>query len=260
MAVGDVAYTDLSVVEENGTIQSMTAKRIYVVTGATASAKLASALSQCGDVSGDIPAAFTNLRLTKRTAKLIDETLDLVEVTIEYGPAADYLSTTFMWESDGSLRQVNRTTDYWGIPITVYYAYPADYYDTDLAGETIYQTGTVSLGIPAFTMTGKGLVATNTPLVWANKISGRLNSDRWFGGAARCWICQPPKMKLYDASTSPNLYETTVIMEYHNEGWEEWAYFRLNDGTVPPPPCPGAIKHVVQYPTADFNVPFPTSQ
>lgn len=267
MAIGDVHYTSLDCTEENGAITSMRAKRIFAVTpGTVASTMLNSALTQCTETRGHIPASFPNLRLSKRTAKLVDEQNSLVEVTLEYVPYTDYVSTTFIWKSGGGLRQVQRTTDYYGIPVTVTYTYPSDpaspyYYwdDENLAGATVTQGVTLSLNIPTFTMTGRGIVQTDTPLEWANRIKGRLNSDPWMGGAARSWLCQSAEFEPHDLSTSPNEYLFTVGMEYHNEGWEEYAVFTRPDGTIVPNPGPLSIKHVVQYPTADFNVPFPGS-
>jgi len=266
MAIGSVLLGDVSAVEEYGAIKSMTVKKRFTVAKGIASTMLNDALAACPEKRGDIPTSFPNLRLAKRTAKIVDKTNDIVEVTLDYVSSSDYLSTTFQWKGGGGLYQTQRTTDYYGIPVTVSYTYPTDpsvagypFNCPEKAGLTETQGCTLALNIPTFTMTGRGIVATNTPLVWANKIKGRVNSDPWFGGGARLWICQSVEFEPHNTATSPNEYLFTVVMEFHNERWDQMAVFIADDGKPVPPPCPNAIKYVIQYPTADFNVPFPTA-
>jgi hypothetical protein len=257
---GPLATSTLTASEKWGIVNKFCARYLVTgVTGASVSARIAAVLADV-NLPGywDTLAAYPGMRCVDRTVTLIDDNVGSFYVDVEYVPIADS-QAGFIFESTGSLNQVTKERNYYGVPITVSHTYPAD--DPDFPSETVTQGASVSVMSPQITMAATGIIQVDYPLNTLVDWLWKVNSVAWMGGIAGGWLCVDVGHKLLDSSTSPYKYQFRFAFQYKPDGWNPMAYF-IDSRTGEPPSglvAGTGYKTVSSYPTKDFNELFPST-
>ena len=263
---GYATIQNISLVEDNGAIKSLTADYQVHPPGGGWSPKDGSQIVQCLSATG-LPAAnqagtatgLENLVVTKRTVKPDNGDNDIMRVTVVYEPkGGDTDQTNLIIRTSASLEQIETEVDKFGNAVTVQHTYPSD--DYEFPSQTITQGGKVQVTNAVASRTATGLFTTDIPSAELDIFLNKVNGNPWGGAEAGTWLCTDASYVPHDLAVSPSEYIFTFEFQFKEEGWNPKAVFTRPDGSVPSGIVQGVgTTSVDWYFRVDFNETFPLS-
>lgn len=239
-------------------------RRRLVVSGLLNTNTDARTLQEALDESGvpafnTSPTGFTNLLLTKRIVRQIQNSPTSAEVILEYESKAD-AGLNYTFRGSSSVQSVQTEKDIAGFPITVQHSYPAN--DPDFPGETKTQVVPITFLQPQTTFIATGLESNDNPHILASQWQGYINSVEWAGAGASAWLVTRVTFDPHDLSTTPTVWKFTFEFQFNPDFWTPLAFFRDQTTGRPPPGLIQGIgsKLIARYPSRDFNEKFPIVQ
>jgi len=225
----------LEAVERHGVIQKLV--RSVRVSGMDSSdyTALTDALDTVTDVHGDQLSETDNLVLTKRHVRAVDKTLCDVILTYEHfvnegQDLGSPVQGVLTGEMRANIQQRTTNLNADGNQITVSHTWPDT--DDDWPGETVTQSGEISIYEAQKTFTIEGIKMTSRPVGIANRIVGKVNASWWANGAPRTWMCTACNWKPYDIDTA-RCY-MTFEFQHNVDSWDPDVYF-IDSRTGNPP-------------------------
>jgi hypothetical protein len=196
-----------------------------------------------------------------------DATVDLFYRRLEGGTSET--GTTPTLRGGTTLKQIQTQKDRDGNPIYVSHLWPATSHElypdgTPKANTTERAIATINALVPMSSISGRLIVATNTPGAITQDYAGKVNSSTWQGGAERTWLCTSATFELVDNTTSPKLYALDFVFEYDDQTWDNdttAVFINPDTGQVPevedvPLPNGKEVVQVQYYQTKNFNEDF----
>ena len=253
----DSTPEELELVEEDGAVTRM--RRRLLVTGLTSGNYQAAkeALDTIGvPAFNTTPVGVTNLRLTRRSARILKDSPSKAYVELDYTPIGSN-DTGFVFHGSSSLRQLTTQNDLYGRAITVSHTFPSG--DPDWPNETITQGAEATVLYPQHTLTATGILARDYPISVGARWEGCVNARRWADGPAGRWLCESVSYEPHDMSATPKTWRYTFSFAYDGNGWQPPVIFRdSRDGKPPPNLVAGVGTKTAQcYQYIDFNDLFP---
>lgn len=224
-----------------------------------------------GFTPGSVPTSSTgtsydNLKLKKRTARLVPGELDVVDIDFEYvGPTrgeSDYSHDDSgdysqggeaLWKGTASLGSEVASVDRFGNPLEVAHTYPVT--DEDFAGKTDTQRAEINVDLPQGTIEGTFVWVGDFPLALRQQFLGRLNIQPWAGGQTGTWRVDQFDFEPFNVGASPKLWKVRVELRYKEVGWQPDYWYRDPRTGRPPANLVSNVgyKTAQAYGYADFS-------
>lgn len=200
----------------------------------------------------------TNLVCQRRSARVIPNSSNSVEVVCEYVPKHE-AGIDFVFSGESSIAETEVTRDRFGFSLYVQHTFTTDQSAGELAGLTITQGSSPSVFKALTTLRATGKLQRDLPQVETAQWVGHTNSAAWASGPSRTWLCTRADFVPLDLSTSPKTYLFTFEFQHDPQGVNPLIYFvDPRDNKPPPDLIDGVgIKIPAVYPERDFNEQFP---